>query len=106
MKNRESEGMTINNICTQLRICAKETGAGIYSNKEVETKLMELAEELQQIAYDMKAAGLGYAKVNESFTGITNEHYRLYMAAESFKKLNPEDEAITRVRARTKEATP
>lgn len=98
--------MNINEICTELRVYAAECGGEHHTPKEIEAKLKELAEELQQIAYDMKAAGLGYAKVNESFTGITNEHYRLYMAAESFKKLNPEDEVIARVRARTKEATP
>lgn len=97
--------MNINEICTELRVYAAECAAEHHTPKEIEAKLSTLAEELQQIAYDMKAAGLGYAKVNESFTGITNEHYRLYMAAESFKKLNPEDEVIARVRARTKEAT-
>lgn len=101
-----SEPKSLNEICTDLRVYAAECGGEHHTPKEIEAKLRTLADELQQIAYDIKAAGLGYAKVNEAMTGITNEHYRLHMAAESFKKLNPEDEVIARVSARTKEATP
>lgn len=85
-----SEPKSLNNICTQLRICAKETGAGFYSNKEVETKLMKLAEELQRLAYNLKAVTAAYKEISDRLTGITDMHYELYLANESFKKLNPE----------------
>jgi len=92
MKSRESEDMTINNICKQLRMCAKGTGAGFYSNKEVETKLMELVEELERLAYNLKAAAAAYKAINDRLTGITDMHYELYLANESSRKPNPEVE--------------